>query len=54
VLQPGERLEVETAGGGGYGPPRQRPPERVLEDVRDGKVSAEAAREVYGLKEEET
>ena len=33
--------------GGGYGPPRERDPERVAADVREGFVSAAAAREAY-------
>jgi N-methylhydantoinase B len=37
-----------TAGGGGWGDPRRRDPERIREDVLDGKVSAEAARKDYG------
>lgn len=49
VLRKGDRLTVETAGGGGYGDPKQRARERVLADVSDGKVSAEAARERYGF-----
>lgn len=38
-----------SAGGGGFGDPHQRPPAEVLEDVLDGKVSVEAARERYGV-----
>jgi N-methylhydantoinase B len=49
VLRKGDRLTIETAGGGGYGDPRQRQRERVLTDVADGKVSPEAARERYGV-----
>jgi N-methylhydantoinase B/oxoprolinase/acetone carboxylase alpha subunit len=37
-----------TAGGGGWGDPLQRDPERIREDVLDGKVTPEAAREKYG------
>lgn len=37
-LNPGDRLIVETAGGGGYGNPASRPAERVAEDVANGKV----------------
>lgn len=37
------------AGGGGYGDAFEREPERVLEDVRDGRVSVEAARRDYGV-----
>ena len=46
VLNRGDRVIVETPGGGGYGDPRAR--KTVLEDVAGGKVGAEAARTVYG------
>jgi len=49
TVQAGDRLLVKTAGGGGYGDPREREREAVIEDVRNGKVSAAVAREVYGL-----
>ena len=39
-----------TAGGGGYGPPWQRPVPAVLEDVADGYVSREGAARQYGLR----
>lgn len=42
-------ITVETTGGGGYGDPRMRDAWRVLRDVRNGLVSQEAARDVYGL-----
>ena len=38
-----------AGGGGGYGDPKQRKRELVAEEVRNGVVSPEAAREVYGL-----
>ena len=34
--------------GGDHGPPRERDPELVLADVREGKVSLGHARKVYG------
>ena len=34
---------------GGYGDPLERDPRLVLEDVIDGLVSEQAAREVYGV-----
>lgn len=37
------------AGGGGFGDPGERDPERVLADVIDGKVSATHARSAYGV-----
>jgi N-methylhydantoinase B/oxoprolinase/acetone carboxylase alpha subunit len=45
----GEAFRIETTGGGGWGNPDERPPERVQEDVLDGYVSVEAAREHYGV-----
>jgi len=48
TLHKGDRLVVETAGGGGYGDPRGRAAEQVREDVRNGKVSEEATRTAYG------
>jgi N-methylhydantoinase B len=48
-LPPGARFRLETPGGGGYGDPRRRDPAAVLDDVLDGYVSPEAARELYGV-----
>src|SRR5438128_580271 len=42
-------VRVETTGGGGWGDPLEREPERVALDVLQGKVSARAAREDYGV-----
>jgi N-methylhydantoinase B len=49
LLTAGDVLRVLTGGGGGYGEPCERPPEAVLSDVLDGKVSRQAARESYGV-----
>ena len=46
----GERVKIETGGGGGWGAPSARDPEAVRRDVREGYVSAEAARRDYGVK----
>ena len=46
-IEPGDVVSYRTCGGGGYGPPEARDPERVLRDVLEGKVSAERARAVY-------
>jgi N-methylhydantoinase B len=43
------RFVALTPGGGGWGDPFTRAPERVLRDVRDGVVSAEAAARDYGV-----
>ena len=48
-IRRGDVVLIRAAGGGGYGSPLDREPERVLEDVRHGYVSAEQARGVYGL-----
>ena len=48
-FQPGESFRIETTGGGGWGDPKQRAPEKVREDVLDGYVSIDAAREHYGV-----
>ncbi len=45
----GDRLRVWTTGGAGYGDPRERDPEAVREDVREGRVSREAAERDYGV-----
>ncbi|MFC5819125.1 MULTISPECIES: hydantoinase B/oxoprolinase family protein [Nonomuraea] len=48
-VEPGDRVTLLTAGGGGHGDPRERDPEAVRRDVAEGYVSAEAAREIYGV-----
>jgi hypothetical protein len=45
----GAALSVYTPGGGGYGDPYEREPERVMEDFLDGLVSRRQALEVYGV-----
>lgn len=48
-LPAGTLVDYRPAGGGGYGDPLEREPERVLDDVLDGYVSVESAREDYGV-----
>ena len=48
-IRAGAVVSLEQSGGGGYGDPLRRPPEAVLDDVRNGYVSAQAAAEVYGV-----
>ncbi len=48
-LGPGERVVACCAGGGGYGPPHERPVVRVQDDVAEGWISPERARDVYGV-----
>ena len=49
VLQPGEWIRGVDAGGGGYGDPLQRDPERVLHDVIDAWETLERARDASGV-----
>ena len=45
----GDLIRIVSSGGGGYGDPRQRPAERVLQDVKDRYVSPESAQRDYGV-----
>lgn len=49
TLQPGETVVSISCGGGGYGPPADRDPERVRQDVAEGWITAARAAEVYGV-----
>jgi N-methylhydantoinase B len=48
-LRAGDQLEFGSNGGGGYGLPWERRVESVLDDVIDGLLSMEKARDVYGV-----
>lgn len=48
-LPAGSTIVMETAGGGGWGDPLERDPERVALDVRRGYVSPGAAHDKYGV-----
>lgn len=48
-LKPGDKIHMQTGGGGGYGNPRDRSRDRVIEDVRQGYVSLTAAADQYGV-----
>lgn len=45
----GDRVRLAQPGGGGFGPPRDRDRDAVIEDVRQGYVSREAAAAIYGV-----
>jgi N-methylhydantoinase B len=45
----GTLVRIDTTGGGGWGDPLERAPQRVALDVAQGKVSAESARADYGV-----
>ena len=49
ILQEGDEVVVETAGGGGYGDPFKRDSQKVLQDYLDGLVTDKEAREDYGI-----
>jgi N-methylhydantoinase B len=46
-LEPGDQVEALEAGGGGFGPPEERPAAALAADVANGFVSPEAARRLY-------
>jgi N-methylhydantoinase B len=49
ALKPGDRVRVQTPGGGGYGDPMKRDPLAVSEDVRLGRYSMEEAKAEFGV-----
>ncbi|CAM5200507.1 N-methylhydantoinase B OS=Castellaniella defragrans OX=75697 GN=HNR28_001150 PE=4 SV=1 [Castellaniella defragrans] len=49
AVQAGDEITLQGPGGGGWGDPMQRPPEAVMNDVRNGLVSVESARARYGV-----
>ena len=48
-LEPGTLVRVQSAGGGGYGDPRERDPALVADDVKNGYVSEAGAVAEYGF-----
>ncbi|HWF01649.1 MAG TPA: hydantoinase B/oxoprolinase family protein [Caulobacteraceae bacterium] len=48
-LQPGDRVHIVAGGGGGFGSPRDRDPDRVSRDIAHGMITAAAAQRDYGL-----
>ncbi len=48
VLKTGDRLEVETPGGGGWGPTSERTAAATELDLAEGLISPAAARQIYG------
>jgi N-methylhydantoinase B len=46
-LNPGDRVVMDAAGGGGYGDPLERDADRVARDVAEGYLSVHSAREDY-------
>jgi len=48
VVNANDVIRIVTANGGGYGDPKLRDPHLVARDVKNGYLTAERAREVYG------
>ncbi len=48
-LKKDDLITVHTPGAGGYGNPMDRPVEKVLQDVKEGKVSVTSAKHDYGV-----
>jgi N-methylhydantoinase B len=48
-LNKGDVVRLITATGGGYGDPFKRPPETVALDVKNGVITLEQARDLYGV-----
>jgi len=46
-LRHGDRVQFITGGGGGYGPPAERPRDKVASDLKAGIISAATARKIY-------
>ena len=49
ALEAGDVVRMETSGGGGYGDPLDRAPEKVRDDVALGYLTSGQARERYGV-----
>jgi len=49
TLDDGDLVSISLPGAGGYGDPGERDPEAIAADLRDGKISPEAARRDYGV-----
>jgi N-methylhydantoinase B len=48
-IRRGQKVRLETPGGGGFGDPATREPTRVVRDVELGYISRESARRDYGV-----
>jgi N-methylhydantoinase B len=48
-VRKGDMVSLITGGGGGWGTPAKRDPERVLWDVKNEYVTLEDARDIYGV-----
>ena len=49
TVPPRDAIQLQLPGGGGFGDPRTRDPQRVRDDVLDGLITADEARRDYGV-----
>lgn len=49
-LVKGDVIRIATGGGGGWGDPREREPERIEQDIENGFLTEAAAAEAYGYR----
>ncbi len=47
-LSPGDKVQVRTPGGGGYGRPEERAPDLLARDLRRGYYRTEDLKRAYG------
>jgi len=51
TLKKGDVISFRLSGAGGYGDPTERPVEKIVDDIRQGFITVDAARQHYGFKE---
>ena len=49
-VSPGDKIIIETPGGGGFGKSAERDPASIQKDIDNGYISAAAAEKEYGYK----
>jgi N-methylhydantoinase B len=49
TVPPRDAIQLQLPGGGGFGDPRTRDPQRVRDDVLDGLITTDEARRDYGV-----
>ena len=49
TVPPRDAIQLQLPGGGGFGDPRARDPQRVRDDILDGLITADEARRDYGV-----
>ena len=49
-MKKGDRVQVQTPGGGGFGNPKKRKKHLIINDVLEEKLSRKDALKIYGKK----